>query len=644
MTERGALPAFEDVAAMHRAGDVVSALRGYIKLLCHHAADGLLLHLAGVALHQLGLSADALRWLTRALSVLGPEPLLMHNLGEAAWAVGDRTRAVAAYRRALAGQPDLADSRVSLSFLLREAGTTAEARSQARKALAAVPGHARALMALGLAEERIAEIARAAITSPFESAPWVNLGAMHLRDARLAAAARANRRALSLAPSTGEALVNYGLIELDLARPAAAARLQRRGLALRPTPELHSNLLFTMSTDPGSSDFALLTEARRWGRRISAPVQSWKWAHPPKGDDPQKTLTVGYLSADFRQHPVASNIVELVQRHDRARFKVNCYADVPRVDAMTERFRSIADRWTPIVGLRDPEVAAAIRRDRVDILVVLGGHTASNRLAVAAWRPAPIQVSYHAPTTTGLEEVDYWLTDAELTPPGWEDRFVERVYRLPVMYAFQAPSIPDAPRRAGAAVVLGSFNNPAKLNDAVFATWARVLERLPSARLRLGYYGFFEDPALQRRVRSAMPAVAGRIDFLASAESAAAHFARLQEVDLVLDSFPFGGNTSSFDALWMGVPVVMLEGDRFVGRVGTAICRGIGLGELVAANTDEYVARAAALVENQEKLRQMRTELRGRLARSVMMDYPAQTVALEEAYRRMWRRYCGVAA
>ncbi|MBM3546915.1 MAG: hypothetical protein FJX54_08175 [Alphaproteobacteria bacterium] len=633
------LPTFESVAARHRAGDAASALRGYAQLLCHHAAEGLLLQLIGVAFHQLGHPAEALRWLKRALSVVGPEPVLMHNFGESAWAVGDTAAAIAAYRLALAGQPDLVDSRVSLSFLLRESGATDEARREARLAVAAIPSHARALTALGLSDETVSELARAASVSPDDAMPWINFGAMLLRDAKLGAAARANRRALALAPSTGEALVNYGSIELGLGRPGGAVRLQKRGLALRSTPVLHSNLLFAMSSDPDTSDHALLAEARRWGSGISAAVQGWRWAHPPRGDDPEKPLVIGYLSADFRQHPVAGNVVELLARHDRRRFRVKCYAEIHRPDAMTERFRALSDRWVPIGGQRDVDIAAAIRRDAVDILVVLGGHTASNRPAIAAWRPAPVQASFHAPSTTGLAEIDWWLSDAELTPAGWEDRFVERLYRLPVMYTFQAPAISLQPSgsRDRAIPVLGSFNNPGKLNGAVLAAWRRILERLPAARLRLGYHGFFEDPALQQRIRLALPGVASRVDFLPRAESAAEHFARLAEVDLILDTFPFGGNTSTFEALWADVPVITLNGDRFVGRVGAAICRCIGAEELIAADVEDYVERAIALAGRKERPQRLRERLSG----SVMMDYPTQTAALEDAYRRMWRRYCG---
>jgi len=419
-------------------------------------------------------------------------------------------------------------------------------------------------------------------------------------------------------------------------------RLQRRALAAMPTSALHSNLLFTLLSDPDADDHVLLAEAQRWRRRVLAAVPA-PFAHVGAGGDAERRLVIGYVSADFRRHPVAGNVVELLERHDRTRFAVNCYAEIHRADAVTERFRTLADRWLPIAGMSDGEAAAAIRRDKVDLLVFLGGHTASNRLAIGAWKPAPIQASFHAPSTTGLAEIDYWLSDAALTPPGWEDRFAERLHRLPAMYAFQAPTLLDEKCAGeGEAPLFGSFNNPGKLNDAVFAGWSRILERVPAARLRLGYRAYFEDRALQRRVRAAMASVADRIEFLPEAGDAEAHFRRLRDVDVVLDTFPFGGATSTFEALWMGVPVVTMAGDRFVGRVGAAICRNIGLEDLVAEDLAGYVERAAHLAAERTARRGLQPGLRDRLKRSSMMDYPRQVRALEDAYRQMWRRHCRV--
>lgn len=641
MTGAARVLTFEEAAARHRSGDLRVALLAYARLLCEHASEGLLPHLLGVVLHQLGHARDAEKWLIRATAILGPDPTLQHNLGEAARAAGNVQRALAAYGRALARQPDLIDSRVSLALLLREIGAAAASDREARLALIIAPAHPQAHLAFGLAREAALGFMRATWADPAYAGAWTNLGAMHLRSAALGAAARASRRALALDPFTGEAWINYGSIQLGLCRPTDAVRMQRRGLSARPTPELHSNLLFTMLSDPTSGDAEQLAEARRWERLHAAPLRGIAFVHGP-GRDPERRLVIGYVSGDFRQHPVAGNVVELIERHDRSRFAVHCYAQVSRPDAVTERFKRRADRWTSTVGLSNADVAERIRGEQVDVLVFLGGHTAANHLVLAARRPAPVQVSFHAPATTGLTAIDVWLSDAALTPPGWEDRFAERVHRLPVFYTFEAPAYAPPPRQksGGDPPVFGSFNNPGKLNDDVFAAWRQILRCVPDARLRLAYHGFFEDMALRHRVLDAMAETGGRIEFMSSASDVAGHFTRLGDVDLILDTFPFGGATSSFEALWMGVPILTLEGDRFVGRVGAELSRLLDLEDFVAPDVDGYVERAVARISERPRLHALRPGLRDRLRRSAVMDHAGQTRALEEAYRQMWRQHC----
>ncbi len=641
MTGTAPILTFEEAAARHRAGDLHAALHGYARLLCEHVAEGLLPHLLGVVLHQLGHARDAERWLIRAAAILGPDPTLHHNLGEASWAAGNVRTALAAYERALSHQPDLIDSRISLSMVLREVGAAAASDREARVSLTLAPDHPRAHLAFGLARESAVGFVRAACIDPASSGAWTNLGAMRLRDAALGDAARACRRALALIPATGEAWVNYGSVQLGLCRPSEAVRLQRRGLALRPTPELHSNILFGMLSDPTSGDFEQLAEARRWERNYAAPLAAAAVGHAA-GDDPDRRLIIGYVSGDFRKHPVAGNVLDLIERHDRTQVEVKCYAEISRPDVVTERFKARADRWVETNGRSDADVARQIHDDRVDVLVFLGGHTAANRLLLAARRSAPVQVSFHAPSTTGLGSIDHWLTDATLTPPGWENRFAEGLHRLPVFYTFQEPVVSGVAPSGGDRLqpIFGSFNNPGKINDDVLAAWAGILGRVSNARLRVGYHRYFEDPALRRRVLAAMSGVGDRIDFLASAADGAGHFARLSDVDMILDTFPFGGATSSFEALWMGVPVLTLDGDRFVGRVGAALNRMLGLEDFVAGDTGDYVERAVRRISERARLLNLRSTLRDRLRHSPVMDHAGQARALEEAYRLMWRRWC----
>ena len=642
MTATGASSlTFEEAVRLHRTGDTSRALDIYTQLICLHASEGLLLHLIGVSLHQLGQSASGLRWLRRAAAIVGSDPLLQHNLGEAAWAAGRGDLATRAYRAVLEQQTDFIESRISHAMLLREVGHFALAAGEARRAVVLAPDNARAHLAKGLTHERGQEFERAVSIDPTYVGGWTNLGAIFLRDGQPKRAARATRCALVLLPTNGEAWINLGSVQLGLGYAHDAVVLQTRGIIGRTTPGLHSNILFSMLSDPAVDAAAVLAESRRWERQ-HAPPRRRASLSPSLPSNPDRRLVVGYLSGDFRRHPVAGNIEELLRRHDRQRFSVHCYAEIGAPDAVTERFRALADRWVPTIGMDDAAVAERIRNDGVDILVFLGGHTASNRLAIAAYRSAPIQVSFHAPATTGLTTIDYWLTDASLSPAGSEVHFSEQLYRLPTFYTFQAPpAVPIAgPQPAGADVVFGSFNNPTKLNDRVFDAWAQILAQLPRSRLRLGYHGHFLDPALQGRVLAALagvPGVDGRVEFLSAAADGSAHFARLGQTDIILDTFPFAGATSTFEALWMGVPVVTLAGESFVGRVGVSLAPHVGLADFVAPDQDAYVDRAVRLAQDEPLRLRLRRSMRERLTASPLMDYHAQTLDLEQAYKNMWK-------
>jgi len=289
--------------------------------------------------------------------------------------------------------------------------------------------------------------------------------------------------------------------------------------------------------------------------------------------------------------------------------------------------------------LQDRAVADLIRADRIDILVVLAGHTYANRIGVAAQRVAPVQVSMHDLTTSGLDTIDWFLSDEALTPTGGDERFSEQVMRLPCFY-LHMPIEAEPPALPGnRSLVFGSCNNPAKLNDRVLAVWSRILDLCPGSRLRLKYRDSFADPDLTRDIGRRFVAngiSADRVAFDGRRTSRRSHLAFVSGFDIALDPFPFNGSTTTYEALWMGVPVVTLSGKRFVGRVGTAMLERVGLDDLIAADEDAYVEAAVALARDPDRRARLRTELRTQLLASPLLDASAHARTLEVAYRRMW--------
>jgi protein O-GlcNAc transferase len=421
----------------------------------------------------------------------------------------------------------------------------------------------------------------------------------------------------------------------------------RRALAADPgQPAIHSNLLFALTYATETDEETLYRGFRQWEARHAVPL--YGEARPHDNDpDPDRRIRVGYLSADFRDHPVGHNLLGSLERHDRSQVELVLYA-MPRAgDAMTERFRRTADRWRWVAGEDERRIARRIREDAIDVLVLVAPHTADNRPLVAALRPAPVQVAVYDLTTTGMAAVDAWMTDRRFHPEGTTERFAERLHYVPSLYFHAAPSpsppLVPPPSAARGGATFGSFNNPAKMTGEVVQLWSRVLLAVPGSRLLLKYLNRYASPELVALIRARFAAhgvAPERLEFRSGRLPRMAQLALLNDVDVALDPFPFNGCTTTFEALWMGVPVVALEGRRFLGRMSQGFLRQIELETLVAPDSDSYVAIAAALAGDLGRRSELRRGLRARLVGSPLCDADAHARSFVGAFRTLWRDWC----
>ena len=608
-----------EAVAAHGRGDLDEALRLYRRILEADPFDVDALNLAGLALIHRGdfggaaaflvraIAADpgfaealnhfalvllrtgqplpALRILLRALAI---KPMFVEahaNCGSALFELREWRQAAACYDQALAIRPDYADAHANRANALQLLGALDEAR----------PGYCRSLV---------------------------------------------------FRPDLPEAHSNLASLDQAEGDLQAAINRFRRALALRPAPWLHSNLLFCLTYDGRLPSEEFFGEFRRWEALYAAPVYPAA-APAPVDPDPERRLRVGWISADFRDHPVARNVAGLIEQRDRARHEAILYASVGAADGMTDRFRTAADGWRNVLGMTDADVARQMRADGVDVLIVLAGHTGHNRLAVAAHRPAPLQVSFHDLATSGLSVMDAWITDAILHPEGTRERFTERLVRLPCFYLHEPPAeAPDPgplPALSAGHVTFGSCNNTSKHTPEVFALWATVLKAVPNARLVLKYLNRYASKGLRRKIEDTF-AQQGvdprRIEFLTGDVGRRDQLAVLRRVDIALDPFPFNGSTTTFEALWMGLPVVTLAGERFLGRVGASVLHQVGLDDLVASDTEGYVARTAGLAADLGRLSRLRATLRATVGASPLCDVAAHAKAFDGALRGLWRDRC----
>jgi predicted O-linked N-acetylglucosamine transferase (SPINDLY family) len=354
-------------------------------------------------------------------------------------------------------------------------------------------------------------------------------------------------------------------------------------------------------------------------------------------------MKIGYVSGDFRRHSVANFLLPVFRNHDRSAFEIYCYSNNPRNDDVTERLTAVADHWRRITGLDDDAAAKMIAEDKIDILVDLSGHTDGNRLSLFTRRPAPTQVTWLGyPGSTGVEAIGFRLVDEVSDPAGDSDRhYCERLIRLDHGFLCYAPIdgatalVARAP--GNGRIRFGSFNNPAKLSPATLDVWGKLLDTVDGAELVLKGRPF-ADPDVRRLLlrRFEDRGIAEqRVVLLDHIPSPAAHMAAYGEIDIGLDPFPYNGTTTTCEALWMGVPVITLLGDRHSGRVGASLLSQVGLEDLIASNEENYVRLAAELAADAPRRADLRATLRDRMAASPLCDEPGFTRRLEAAYLEM---------
>ncbi|MGH6940580.1 tetratricopeptide repeat protein [Hypericibacter sp.] len=567
-----------------------------------------------------GRRKEAVAYYERALRIEPSMPEIHNNLGNAVKDLGQLDRAEACYRRSIELRPNFAAAHNNLGSVLQSKGKLEAARAAYRKALSIEPQFAEA---------------------------YNNLGNTVRDMGRLQEAEDAYRQALALKPESYQALNNLATVLKDCGQLTEAIAVLRKAMAIRPDFETaHHNLLMAMQYDPETSPAELLAEHREFDRRFASPLMPAILRHRNQ-PDPERRLRVGYVSGDFARHPVGHFLMPLLPAHDRSQVEIFAYSDRLGEDEMTRQLRDACDQWRKVVDLTDIELTERIRTDAIDILVDLSGHTADNRLLVFARKPAPVQASWAGYVgTTGLSAIDYLISDERETPSGCENESVETVIRLPhgyVCYAppTYAPEVGPLPAQEPGRVTFGCFNNLAKLNSAVIALWARVLSVLPEAKLVLKTHQL-DDGRLRSRVTGQFAAAgvaSGRVSLLGKSP----HQGLLREynhVDIALDPFPYSGGLTTLESLWMGVPVVTKQGDRFAARHTASHLTGVGLAELIGSDADGYVELAHSLAMDLPRLAELRRGLRARMAASPVCDGNEFARDLEAAYRGIWRRWC----
>jgi protein O-GlcNAc transferase len=636
----------------HGAGRLRDAEVLYRQILVQQPKHADATHLLGVIAHQSGRNDVAVDLIRQAITLRPNFPEAYCNLGNALNNLGQFDPAIAAFRQAIAINPNFSDAHFNLGNALSRKGRPDEAIAAYRQAIALRPNFpeaysnfGNALKDMGKLDEAIIAHHQAVALNPNLALAQNNLGVALNSKGQLDDAIAAYRHAIRLKPDYAEAHRNLGnsLMGQGLLDEAIAAC--RQAITVAPdNAAIHSNLLYALHFHPAYDAKAIAEEHRAWNHRHAEPLRKSIPAYPIN-PAPDRQLRIGYVSPDFREHPVGRFILPLLAAHNRDRFSVFCYADMQRSDRFTELLRGYAAQWRNIAGLSDEHAAQLIREDQIDILVDLTMHMANNHMLLFARKPAPIQVTYLAYcSTTGLETMDYRLTDPHLDPPAMNDEFyTEESIRLPETYwcyyplEDQGPEIGPLPAMMRREVTFGSQNNFCKVSVGALDVWIKLLHAIPKSRLILHAH----DGSHRQRVRDLLlrrGIDADRLEFVGRVPLLD-YLNLYQTIDLALDPFPYNGGTTTCDALWMGVPVVTLAAPTAVGRGGVSVLRNVGLPELIAQTPQQYLQIATDLANDPPRLAELRRTLRPRMRLSPLMNAPRFAAAVEAEYQKMWRNF-----
>lgn len=571
----------------------------------------------GYALLQLARFPEAIEALKKAVAIDPKSGDGFYMLGQCFLSTHQPQAAMQAWRQAHTLAPELEHLYCDFCLLLFNHARAGEARALMETGIERFPANAEFKFYLGNLLAESGEYARAVIE--YQSATALNPESPHL-------------------------LASYATALMQTGARDLAAKVLKKALALAPLEAtIFSNYLLCIQYDTTLSREEKFRVAQAFSERFETPLKS-QWGNYRRDTADGRKLRVGYVSGDLRNHALANFIEPILARHDKSRFEIHCYYSYPVVDQVTQRLARLADHWVSCHGMPDEALATRIRADGIDILIDLSGHTGHNRLLTFARKPAPVQMTWLGyQATTGLQAMDYRITEEVLDPSGTTEQFhSEQLIRLPSSGTFspapESPSVNALPALSGQPFTFGCLNNPTKITDEAVALWAAILRRSPHARLMLGN----ATPSLVERLsaqflqsgvdpsRLVFHPKVGLVDYL-----------RLHhQVDVALDTFPYNGGTTTFHSLWMGVPLITLDGDTALSKVGAAIMRGMSLPQFCAETEQQYVERAVHFYEHPAEVSEVRQQLRGRLDAVTTQLAVDVTASLEAAMQSAWRDYC----
>ena len=637
--------------ALQSTNRYVEAVELYQKMLADRPdfIEGYI-HL-GVCLSVLARFEEAAKAFQKAIDINPNHIQAQGNLGIVLCHLARYDEALWILRTAVSRAPKSADFRASLAAALYGTGQLDAALVEVQQAVTLNPRHAHGqnllsvlLRTLNRSEEALEPARIAAELMPDFAEVQVNYGETFRAAGKLDDAAAHFRAVLARGIKGHDLHNNLANVLKDQGLLDDAILEYKQALSTVLSPAIFSNLIYTMHYHQDYTPSELFQELDRYRRMIGEPLKAEIQPHA-NDKNPTRRLRIGYISSEFRQHALGLNLMPLFTRHDRSAFEIFVYAFVDKPDLYTYRFRQLADHWKDVHRTSDYALAQMIRDDKIDILIDLHQHMASNRLPVYAMQPAPVQIAFAGyPGSTGLDTIAYRLSDPYLDPEDAPPQpSSEKVLRLPNSFWCYHPvnevAVGNLPALKNGHITFGNLNNFCKLNQRTYDLWIQILQALPNSRLLLltpegssrdrtrnylSRHGIALEP---HRLRQPRP-------------GANAYYNYYNRIDISLDSFPCNGHTTSMDSWFMGVPVTSIQGNTLFGRATWSQANNLGLTELVGQTEQDFIKLTLALAKDLDRLAELRRTLRDRMKASPLMNDQQFAAGIESAYKKAWHEWC----
>jgi predicted O-linked N-acetylglucosamine transferase (SPINDLY family) len=640
----------------HDLGNFEDAIALFQKAISLNPQDSDIHMTLGLLLQTQQKYEDAEISYLRAIEINPNLASALNNLGGVYRKLAKDAVAIEYYKRAIQVEPDFAEAHFNLGATLQKRAQYELAEQCLLKAIALKPDFAEphynygTLMQLygklDLAEKKFR---RAIELKPDFVLAYSNLGVVLNMRRGFAEAEDLYAKAISFQPDSTDILINWSNTLKDTGRVETAIDKLRQAILLEPDNlQARSNILFNQHYLEKPPAPQMLDDAVLYGKtaaRLARPHTTWLTTA-----DASRPIRIGLVSGDLCNHPVGyflEGILRALERKASGSLEVFAYTSRLNDDETSRKLRAHCKGWHSTLGLSDETLSVLIRDHGIDILIDLSGHTGNSRLATFAWKPAPVQVSWLGYfSTTGLPAMDYFIADPHTLPASEEPFFVEKIWRLPeTRLCFTEPDVDievnALPALANTFITFACFNNMSKVTDTVLRTWARVINGTPGSRLFIKAQVAGEVAQRRQLVeRLAAFGIDEDVLMLEDYGSRKEYFAAYHRVDIALDPFPYPGGTTTAEALWMGIPVLTMEGKSFLARQGSGLLTNAGLTDWIATDVDDYVNKSIEMASDIERLASLRRGLREKVLASPIFDPDQFARNFETALRGMWTHYC----